>query len=192
MLSYRFLIKALLIVLSACSMAASSSENPVQLLVKTDAGNFTMQLYPDKAPATVENFLAYVRNYYYDGLIFHRVVKNFVIQSGGYTFDLSAKEPRDPVVNESSNGLKNTRGSVAMARHADPDSARAQFYINLKDNPTLDANKDKPGYTVFGSIVSGIEVVDAIASTAVYRKDAFTHLPVEPLRILSIREIPTQ
>ena len=140
-------------------------------------------------PATVDNFLDHARNYFYDGLIFHRVVKGFVIQSGGHTFDLTAKEPGEAVINESANGLKNVRGSIAMARHADPDSARTQFFINLRDNGNLDPAGDKPGYTVFGRVTTGMEVVDAIGDVRVQSLGNFTHLPVIPVRILSIREI---
>src|SRR5690606_20370188 len=127
---------------------------PVQVNVKTDKGDFTIELYPDKAPETVANFLGYANRYFYDGLIFHRVVKDFVIQTGGYTFDLSTKETDDPVINESDNGLKNRRGTLAMARHADPNSATSQFYINVRDNSSLDASAGKPGYTVFGKVVA--------------------------------------
>jgi len=191
MLALRLLLKAALL---ACCVAAFGAQGadthvPVQVLVKTDQGDFTLELYPDRAPKTVANFLDYSRRYFYDGLIFHRVVKDFVIQSGGYTFDLSAKETDEPVVNESANGLKNTRGSLAMARHTDPDSATSQFYVNLKNNSSLDAKGGKPGYTVFGKVISGMETVDAIAAVRVRREGAFTHLPAQPIQILSIREI---
>jgi len=130
--------------------ANNNSEHSVQVVIKTDFGDFTAELYPDKAPATVENFLRYVRSYYYDGLVFHRVIRNFVIQTGGYTFDLFKKSPAgDAIVNESGNGLKNRRGTLAMARHADPDSARAQFFVNLSDNNNLDPKGDHPIYPFF-------------------------------------------
>lgn len=164
------------------------ADNP-RVNIATDKGEILVELHTDQAPQTVENFLQYVNRYFYDGMVFHRVVKGFVIQSGGHTFDLSAKEPGEPVVNESANGLKNRRGTLAMARHADPDSARAQFYINLDDNTNLDAEGDQPGYTVFGTVIDGMAVADAIGNTPVRHTERFQHLPVEPVQILSIRLI---
>ena len=188
-----FLIAATTSVFAQGATDDNHSKPPVEVLIKTDFGDFRAELYPDKAPATVANFLRYVRSYYYDGLVFHRVVRNFVIQTGGYTFDLSEKNPSgDTIVNESDNGLKNRRGTLAMARHADPDSARAQFFVNLNDNSNLDPAADKPGYTVFGQVVEGMGVVDRIGNTQVRRTAKFQHLPDEPIRILSIREIPKQ
>lgn len=165
--------------------------NP-QVLLKTDLGDIRLELYPERAPVTVANFLAYVENFHYAGTIFHRVVPNFVIQAGGYTFDLSAREPGDPIVNESDNGLTNARGTVAMARLPDPDSARAQFFINLRNNSNLDARKDKPGYTVFGKVISGMNVVDKIARQPTGQAGIHKHLPKEPIRILSARPITGQ
>lgn len=121
----------------------------------TEMGDIVLELYTDKAPVTVDNFIKNTNNYHYDGLIFHRVIKGFMIQSGGHTFDLSFRESgREPIVNESYNGLSNIRGSIAMARIADPDSAQAQFFINHKNNKRLDARPAKPGYAVFGAVVS--------------------------------------
>lgn len=160
--------------------------NP-RVVIVTDMGEIRLELYADKAPQTVDNFLRYVNRYFYDGLLFHRVVKGFVIQSGGHTFDLSAKEADEPVVNESHNGLKNLRGTIAMARLADPDSARSQFYINLSDNANLDPTDDKPGYTVFGAVIEGMDVVDAIGEVPVHHLPRFQHLPVEPVQILKVR-----
>ncbi len=160
--------------------------NP-RVVIVTDMGEIRLELYADKAPQTVDNFLRYVNRYFYDGLLFHRVVKGFVIQSGGHTFDLSAKEADEPVVNESHNGLKNLRGTIAMARLADPDSARSQFYINLSDNANLDPTDDKPGYTVFGAVIEGMVVVDAIGEVPVHHLPRFQHLPVEPVQILKVR-----
>ncbi len=160
---------------------------PVRL--ETDLGTIVLELYPAKAPRTVENFLQYADRYFYDGLIFHRVVRDFVIQSGGYRFDLTYKEPDEPIVNESNNGLKNKVGTVAMARSSDPDSASAQFYINLSDNPTLDARGDKPGYTVFGRVVDGMDVVKAIGNVPVRDTEEFQNLPETPVRILKARRV---
>jgi len=179
----------LLAATALCLVPTLAFADSVKVLMKTDRGPVTFELYPDKAPATVENFLSYVHRYYYDGLIFHRVVKGFVIQTGGYTFDLMKKEPAAPVKNESSNGLKNRRGTIAMARLRDPDSANSQFYINLGNNDNLDATGGKPGYTVFGKVTEGLEVVDAIGNLRTTSNGVLTQLPVEPVQILSIREI---
>ena len=129
---------------------------------ETSLGNIDIELYPDKAPKTVANFLARVDEGFYDGLIFHRVVAGFVIQTGGYDADLNYREPPGTVVNESRNGLSNRKYSVAMARLADPDSADTQFFINVKHNPHLDGSRVEPGYTVFGQVISGQEVVHDI------------------------------
>jgi cyclophilin family peptidyl-prolyl cis-trans isomerase len=153
-------------------------------------GDIVVELFADKAPISVDNFIKNTNNYHYDGLIFHRVIKGFMIQSGGHTFDMSFREPgRDPIVNESHNGLSNTRGSIAMARIADPDSAKAQFFINHKTNKRLDATAKRPGYTVFGAVISGIEVVDAIAAVEVRSMGMYQDVPVTPIRILKARLI---
>ena len=180
----------LVMLLCLCSSAyAAQQTTPVQVRLETDLGNILLELYPDKAPKTVENFVGYVNRYFYDGLIFHRVVKGFVIQSGGNMFDLSEKDPGEPVVNESANGLKNSRGTIAMARHADPDSARAQFYINLGNNTNLDPQGDKPGYTVFGRVIEGMDVVDAIGKLKTRALEEFEHLPVKTVQILRARVV---
>ena len=138
-----------------------------KVLLKTSMGDITLELYPDKAPKSVENFLGYVGNGFYDGTVFHRVIAGFMIQGGGFTADLRQKKTRAPVVNESKNGLSNLRGTLAMARTADPNSATAQFFINTVDNPRLDyAGDANPGYCVFGKVVSGMDVVDKIRTVA--------------------------
>lgn len=177
-----------LLVLLCWALPAHSDTHP-QVALNTTHGTIVLRLRADKAPRTVEHFINTVNRYYYDGLIFHRVVKGFMIQTGGHTYDLQPKEPGETVVNESANGLKNRRGTVAMARVADPDSARTQFFINVADNPHLDASGDEPGYTVFGEVVEGIEVVDAISEVPVTRQGEFTHLPVDTVQILSARVV---
>ena len=138
-----------------------------KVLLKTSMGDITLELYPDKAPKSVENFLAYVGSGFYDGTVFHRVIAGFMIQGGGFTADLRQKKTRAPVVNESKNGLSNLRGTLAMARTADPNSATAQFFINTVDNPRLDyAGDANPGYCVFGKVVAGMDVVDKIRTAA--------------------------
>ena len=153
-------------------------------------GDIILELYSDKAPISVDNFIKNANNYHYDGLVFHRVIKGFMIQSGGHTFDMTFRESgREPIVNESNNGLSNIRGSIAMARIADPDSAKAQFFINQKNNKRLDGNPPKPGYTVFGAVVSGMDVVDAIAAVEVRSMGIYQDVPATPIRILKARLI---
>ena len=142
---------------------ATEAQAPAKVLLKTSLGDITLELYADKAPKSVENFLTYVKLGFYDGTVFHRVISNFMIQGGGFTPDLRQKKTRAPIVNESKNGLSNLRGTLAMARTADPNSATAQFFINTVDNPRLDYSGDaNPGYCVFGKVVSGLDVVDKI------------------------------
>lgn len=136
-----------------------------QVKLETSVGDITIELYQDKAPITVENFLTYVRDGFYDGLVFHRVMPDFMIQGGGHEADLSARTEglHAPIKNESRNGLKNERGTIAMARLSDPDSATSQFFINVVDNARLDPNDRQPyGYTVFGRVIDGMRVVDRI------------------------------
>lgn len=155
---------ALLILLGVTP--AAFADNP-RLLIRTNKGPIEVELYPDQAPATVENFLAYVDADFYAGTIFHRVIKGFMIQGGGFDRDMRKKPLRKPIKNEADNGLKNERGTLAMARTMDPHSATAQFFINHKDNAFLDhKHKDRHGwgYTVFGKVTDGMEVVDAIAA----------------------------
>lgn len=132
--------------------------------IVTSEGTIVVQLNRKRAPLTVENFLTYVKSDFYDGTIFHRVVSGFVIQGGGYTTDYKLKETRDAISNESGNGLSNLRGTIAMAREPAPHTAVSQFYINLVDNTQLDPQPDRWGYTVFGKVISGMDVVDKIAS----------------------------
>lgn len=132
-------------------------------LIKTNLGDITVELYPDKAPKSVENFLGYVKSGFYDGTVFHRVIGNFMIQGGGFTKDLRQKPTKASIPIESKNGLSNLRGTLAMARTMDPNSATAQFFINTVDNPRLDYVSDaNPGYAVFGKVISGLDVVEKI------------------------------
>ena len=187
---HNFLYKLAAIKLSLLFIAGlcwGENNNP-QVMLNTEKGEIVIELFPQQAPVTVDNFVKLVNEFHYDGLIFHRVIKGFMIQTGGFTFDLSRREsPRPAIVNESLNGLKNKRGSVAMARMADPDSAEAQFFINHKSNRTLNARDDKMGYAVFGQVISGMEVVDAIASVETQAVSFYRDVPVEAIRILSAR-----
>ena len=163
------------------------AERPIVLL-DTEEGEITLQLFTELAPQSSLGFLKLVEGYHYDGLIFHRVIDGFMIQSGGFTFDMSRRQSDAPdIVNEASNGLKNIRGTVALARTADPNSARAQFFINHRDNPSLDATSEQAGYTVFGKVTSGMRVVDKIAKVPTSNYGSFQDVPVEPIRIRSAR-----
>ena len=161
------------------------------VVVETDHGNLEITLEDAKAPKTVENFLRYVDDKHYDGTIFHRVIPNFMAQGGGYDGELEKRPVRDPVENEADNGLKNTRGTVAMARTNDPHSATAQFFVNVKDNGFLDHSGKSSsgwGYTVFGTVTSGMDVVDKIVGVTTGAKGPFSKdAPVENIVIKSVR-----
>lgn len=161
-----------------------------QVQMKTTLGEMTLELDEQAAPITTANFLEYVQNGHYDGLIFHRVIKDFMIQGGGLTKDLRPRPTNQPIVNEASNGLKNKRGTIAMARTSDPDSATCQFFINHRDNDFLNYRGPEPdriGYAVFGRVVEGMDVVDRIASVKTGRRHGYDDVPVEPVEILSVR-----
>jgi len=163
-----------------------------QVRLTTTMGEITVELDREKAPVTVENFLRYVDDRFYDGTIFHRVIRDFVIQGGGYLPGLRPKEgTRDPITNESNNGLSNLRGTIAMARTSDPDSATSQFYINVKDNPSLDYAPGRPGYAVFGRVVKGMDVVDAIAAVQTESRQGFNDVPVTDVIIIEARRVVT-
>jgi cyclophilin family peptidyl-prolyl cis-trans isomerase len=157
-----------------------------QVKFETSMGNFVVELYPDKAPKTVENFLLYVKAKHYDGLIFHRVISNFMVQGGGYTVKYEEKIMRPSIPLEASNGLKNELGTVAMARTNDPNSARSQFFINVKDNTFLNAKGPADGYAVFGRVVSGMETVMKIKETPTGAGGMFpSDVPKTPILINS-------
>jgi cyclophilin family peptidyl-prolyl cis-trans isomerase len=188
----RALLTALLTLLALAPVAGTTAERATGEAVEDDAprvrltttlGTIDVALFPDAAPRTVANFLRLVDDGFYDGLIFHRVLANFVIQTGGYEPDMSYREPPRTVVNESFNGLANTRGTLAMARLSDPDSAEAQFFINVKDNPHLDAAPGTPGYTVFGEVVDGMDVVTEIELVGTTRRAGMAGVPETPVVI---------
>jgi cyclophilin family peptidyl-prolyl cis-trans isomerase len=155
----------LFVMLAALLAAATAFAADPQVEIKTNMGTITLELYPDKAPKTVENFLQYVRDDHYRGTIFHRVIPGFMIQGGGFNVDFVQKPMRAPVQNEAKNGLKNDAGTIAMARTPDPHSASAQFFINLKSNDALNyPGQDGWGYAVFGKVVKGMDVVNKIAA----------------------------
>ena len=156
---------------------------------QTTLGDFTIELYPKEAPVTVENFERYVREEFFDGLIFHRVIPGFVIQGGGLTPDMSQKDNHAPIKNEATNGLKNERGSLSMARTNDINSATSQFFVNLKDNDFLDHKPGSYGYAVFAKVVDGMDVIDAIAAVKTGRRRGHDDVPVEDVTIISAREV---
>lgn len=167
---------------------AVSDAKPVKVTIETSKGNIELELDAAKAPTTVANFVSYVKKGHYDGLIFHRVIPGFMIQGGGFTPDMQQKAVDAPIKIESKNGLKNVRGSIAMARTSDPNSATSQFFINVKDNSNLDyPSFDGFGYTVFGMTTKGLDVVDAIVGVPTTRKGPHGDVPVEPITIKSVK-----
>ncbi|NLI83238.1 MAG: peptidyl-prolyl cis-trans isomerase [Deltaproteobacteria bacterium] len=168
----------------------SIQANPVVWL-ETSEGTIRVELWADKAPGTVKNFLRYVDEGFYDGTIFHRVIRDFMIQGGGLTPDMKSKQTRDPIKNEAKPDLKNERGTIAMARTGLVHSATAQFFINTVDNPFLDHKNQTPqgfGYAVFGKVVEGMEVVDAIREVKTTSFGQYDDVPVNPVIIKTIRK----
>jgi peptidyl-prolyl cis-trans isomerase A (cyclophilin A) len=164
--------------------------NPV-VVIETSAGAITAELYKDRAPVSVENFLQYTRDGFYAGTIWHRVVPGYVIQGGGYTPEMVERATRPPIQNEATNGLSNVRGAIAMARTQQARSATSQFYINVVNNPALDHRGFSPddfGYAVFGRVLEGMDVVDRIAAVKTGSRDGMDNVPVTPVLIKSVTE----
>ena len=188
----KHLLRLSLIVLSSSALA----ENPIVKL-ETSEGNITVVLFADKSPKTVDNFLAHVDEGFYENTIFHRVIDNFMVQGGGFDVDLKQKKTERKVINESKNRVHNDRGTLAMARTSDPDSAGSQFFINQRNNPRLDWTPFKPGYTVFGEVLTGIRIVDFMASTptgnAVGKTDKgqmpLQNVPLDPIVLLRVTRV---
>jgi peptidyl-prolyl cis-trans isomerase A (cyclophilin A) len=176
-----------LVFLFGAALAAAQATNPV-VVMKTSMGDITIELDPVKAPVSVKNFLSYVDEKYYDGTIFHRVIKGFMIQGGGLTPDFVEKKSKPPIRNEAGNGLSNLRGTIAMARGNDLNSATCQFYINHMDNLPLDGGK----YAVFGKVIKGMEVVDAIAAVPTGTIKGYADAPRQPITITSVRRGDTK
>ena len=180
-----FVAAATLMTGTAAAQETPPPSNP-QVVLETSKGTITVELNAEKAPKSVENFLAYVESGFFDGTIFHRVMPNFMIQGGGFTPDLQKKGTRDPIYNEAKNGLKNERGTLAMARIPDPHSATAQFFINLIYNDFLDyPGTDGWGYTVFGKVTAGMDVVDDIAAVKTTSRGPHGNVPVEPAVVIT-------
>ena len=159
------------------------------VVIETTLGTIEVELSPEKAPKTVANFLKYVDDGFYDGLTFHRVIPNFMIQGGGYDKKMAEKKPRVAIVNESTNGLSNVRGTLSMARAVASDSATSQFFINTKDNLQLDFTERNPGYCVFGKVVKGMDVVDKIAAVESGTVGVWNNVPKEPVAFKTVRRV---
>jgi peptidyl-prolyl cis-trans isomerase B (cyclophilin B) len=184
----KFAFISALSVLAAVAPVAAA-ENP-KVIMETSKGSLTIELYADKAPETVKNFLAYVDAGFYNGTVFHRVIPNFMVQGGGFTPDMQQKATRPPIKIESDNGLKNERGTIAMARTPDPNSATAQFFINSVDNGFLNFTAKTPqgwGYAVFGKVVKGMEVVDEITKVKTSAKGMHRDVPQETVTITAAK-----
>ena len=181
-----------LIVLSSSALA----ENPIVKL-ETSEGDITVVLFADKSPKTVENFLAHVDEGFYENTVFHRIIDNFMVQGGGFDVDLNQKKTERKVINESKNRVHNDRGTLAMARTGDPDSAGSQFFINQRNNPRLDWTPFQPGYTVFGEVLTGMRIVDFMASTPTGNGMGKTdkgqmplqNVPLDPIVLLRVTRV---
>ncbi len=186
---FRNLLCALLL-----SIVAGQAIAATKVEFETNKGNFIVELYPDKAPITVKNFLQYVEDGFYKSTIFHRVINGFMIQGGGFERDLFQKPTRAPIKNEAANGLKNKVGTIAMARTQDPNSATAQFFINLTDNAFLDYSgpqADKIGYCVFGKVISGMDVIKKIAIVPTGSVSRFNDVPTKAIKIKGAKILKT-
>lgn len=188
-MKHGMILSVFLIVLTLSAGATAALSDKPQVIIETTKGTIVLELYPDEAPKTVDNFLRYARWGHYDGTIFHRVIPDFMIQGGGLTPDMKQKLTEMPIKNEADNGLKNDRGTVAMARTQDPHSATNQFFINTKNNKPLD-HKSKThqgwGYTVFGKVIKGMDVVDAISKVKTGTRGSMSNVPVEPVIITKV------
>ena len=178
---------------AAAPPVPDSGHAKTRVLLKTTLGEIIIALDEERAPLSAANFLAYVNAGFYDGTVFHRVIPNFMMQGGGMSADLTPKSNRPPIKNEAANGLKNRRGTIAMARTSEVDSATSQFFINLADNPFLDHQTPSPqgyGYAVFGTVIKGMETVDAIAKVATANRGMHQNVPVKPVLIEQARVLP--
>jgi peptidyl-prolyl cis-trans isomerase A (cyclophilin A) len=187
------MLKKIFTIMTICLLAggmgaasATETKNPV-VLMKTSLGNIKIELFQKESPITVKNFLSYVKNGFYSDTIFHRVIPGFMIQGGGFTANLSMKHSATPIKNEATNGLRNERGTIAMARTANPDSATSQFFINTVNNDKLNRpSPDGHGYAVFGKVIEGMDVVDKIAAVRTGMKMGLQDVPLTPVVINSM------
>jgi cyclophilin family peptidyl-prolyl cis-trans isomerase len=179
----RLFLLALAGILVSAFPGSAAAKNPV-VVMKTSLGTIKIELDAEKAPGTVKNFLSYVDDKFYDGTVFHRVIDGFMIQGGGFTPGMKKKETKAPIKNEAPNGLSNVRGSIAMARLSDPDTATSQFYINVVDNS---GKLDEPRYCVFGKVIEGMDVVDKIRAVKTGVKAGYRDVPLQDVVIESVR-----
>jgi cyclophilin family peptidyl-prolyl cis-trans isomerase len=190
----KFTFANALIVISAMVFTGAedvAAENP-KILLDTSKGEVVLELYPDKAPDTVKNFLNYVDTEFFNGTIFHRVIPNFMIQGGGFTDDMKQKPTQAPIKNEADTGVKNDRGTIAMARTGDPHSATGQFFINTVDNDFLNHKNKTPqgwGYAAFGKVIKGMDTVDAISAVKTSNRGSYQDVPVEAVVIKSAKRL---
>ena len=167
-----------------CAMADT------HVLMTTSEGNIELTLDDEKAPVTVKNFLQYVNSGFYNNTIFHRVIPSFMIQGGGFTADMQQKSTQSPIKNEADNGLRNTRGTISMARTADKDSATSQFFINVADNAFLDHGQRDFGYAVFGKVTKGLDIAEKISHVETTNSGPYQNVPVKPVTLLSVKVLP--
>ena len=178
------LVGSSLLAIAVVAPAAAQNPGTTQVQFQTTLGPFVLELYPQKAPKTVQNFVQYVKDKHFDGTVFHRVIDGFMVQGGGFKADLNQKPTRAPIPLEIDRSLKNDRGTVAMARTGNPNSATSQFFINLVDNPMLNAPQpDGYGYAVFGKVISGMETIDAMRSVATRNQGGHQNVPAIPITI---------
>lgn len=194
--TFDLLIKSVAALLAASilfSQEVAAEDDTVHVLMETSMGPIELELYADKAPATVANFVEYANSGFYDGTIFHRVISSFMIQGGGFTPDMQKKTTREPIANEANNGLSNKRGTIAMARLPQPHSATAQFFINVQNNMNLDyQGQSNWGYAVFGKVTHGMDVVDDIRFVKTKSERPFSDVPVEPVIIKQVTILKRQ
>ena len=181
--------KVLSLAFGITALTSLYTQAEVTVVMSTSAGEIELQLDDKRAPVTVANFVEYAQSGHYDGLIFHRVIPNFMIQGGGMGADMKPRSTRAPIKNESDNGLSNARGTISMARTNDPDSATSQFFINTVDNSNLDGRGSRPGYAVFGQVGRGMEVVDRISAVETGRVGYFRDVPTQPILINSVKVV---
>ena len=190
---FRFAPTLALVLLAQLAAAPAHAGDRPMARISTTLGDIELELYPESAPATVQNFIDYINSGHFDELIFHRVIPGFVIQGGGFTADMQQRDTRAPIQNEADNGLKNERGTLSMARTNDPHSATSQFFINLADNAFLDHTAKNPsgwGYAVFARVTSGMEVVDKIAAVPTTTVGPFADVPSNPVVITEAKILP--
>lgn len=190
MLKRTFTVIATVFALSTLSVSALADKGDTHVLLTTSAGNIELELNNQKAPVSVKNFVDYVNSGFYNNTTFHRVIPGFMVQGGGFTTDMQQKSTNPPIKNEADNGLLNKRGTIAMARTADKNSATSQFFINVADNAFLDHGQRDFGYAVFGKVVKGQDVADKISQVPAQNVGPYQNVPVKPVVILSAKVLP--